>query len=202
MAGPVLDFWYDFASVYSYLSAMRIAPLAEAAGVTVRWRPFLLGPVFQKQGMADSPVKLFPLKGAYIARDMERLAADLGVGFVWPATFPQSGVLAARVALVGLDSGWGEEFSRRVYTAQFADGRVISEPATIAGVLAALELPAEATLAQAEADTNRAKLRTNTAEALDRGLFGGPSFTCADGEMFWDNDRLEQALRWAVRTAG
>ena len=201
MAAPVLDFWYDFSSVYSYLAAMRIAPLAEKAGVTVRWRPFLLGPIFQSQGMKDSPVNLFPVKGQYIVRDMQRLASDIGVGFEWPKVFPQSSVLAARVAMAGMADGWGEDFTRAVYHAEFAEGHVISEQAVIAGILSALKIPAEAAFAKAQSDEIKGQLRAQTEEAQKRSFFGAPTFTTESGEMFWGNDRLEQALRWAGKKA-
>ncbi len=69
---PLLDFWFEFASTYSYPAAMRIAPLAKAAGVTLRWRPFLLGPIFKAQGWDNSPFNIYPTKGAYMWRDLER----------------------------------------------------------------------------------------------------------------------------------
>ena len=69
-----IDFFYEFASTYSYITAMRIAPLAQAAGVTVRWRPFLLGPIFKAQGWDTSPFNLYPAKGRYMVRDCERQA--------------------------------------------------------------------------------------------------------------------------------
>src|SRR5215207_5334269 len=104
---PVLEFWYEFASTYSYLAAMRIEPLAEAAGVDIRWRPFLLGPIFAAQGWTSSPFNLFPAKGRYMWRDMERQAAALGLPFNKPDPFPQNGLIAARVALYGADHPWG-----------------------------------------------------------------------------------------------
>ena len=100
---PTLEFWYEFASTYSYLSAMRIEPLAQAAGVDVRWRPFLLGPIFAAQGLTSSPFNLYPVKGRYMWRDMEREGARFGVPFKRPDTFPQNGLVAARVALYGAD---------------------------------------------------------------------------------------------------
>ena len=123
----VLDFFYEFASTYSYVTAMRIAPLAQAAGVTVRWRPFLLGPIFKAQGWDSSPFNLYPAKGRYMVRDCERQCAALGIAFRLPDPFPQSPLMAARVALVALDEGWGEDFSRAVYRAEFAEGRNIGE---------------------------------------------------------------------------
>src|SRR4051794_33017522 len=85
MADPVLDFWFDFASTYSYLAAARIRPLAAAAKVQVRFRPFLLGPIFKAQGWDTSPFNLYEAKGRYMWRDMERLAAELSLPFRRPA---------------------------------------------------------------------------------------------------------------------
>lgn len=199
MPKPVLDFWFDFASVYSFLAAMRIAPLAGAAGVSVRWRPFLLGPIFASQGMADSPFNLFPMKGKHMIRDVQRSADEIGVGFRWPDAFPQSGVLASRVALVGLKDAWGEDFCRAVFHAEYAENRVISESTVIADILTRLKVPVDATFASAQADDIKTELRDLTAEAQTREFFGAPTFTTQDGELFWGNDRLEQALRWTKK---
>ena len=109
---PVLEFWYEFASTYSYLAAMRIEGRAEAAGVEVRWRPFLLGPIFAAQGWTTSPFNLYPAKGRYMWRDMEREAARLGLPCRRPDPFPQNTLVAARVALYGADQGWTPAFSQ------------------------------------------------------------------------------------------
>src|SRR5215208_3049915 len=105
---------YEFASSYSYIAAMRIAPVAKAAAVTVRWRPFLLGPIFKAQGWDTSPFNLYPAKGRYMVRDCERQCAALGLTFRLPEPFPQNTLLAARVATAALAEGWGEDFSRAV----------------------------------------------------------------------------------------
>ncbi len=197
MAAPVLDFWFDFASTYSYPAAMRIAPLARAAGVRVRFRPFLLGPIFKAQGWTTSPFNLYPAKGGNMWRDLERLCADLRLPFRRPDPFPQNSLLAARVALAGLDNGWGEDFCRAVFHAEFADGRRIDDAAAISDVLDGLQVDPRPALAAARSDEIKARLREETDAAQRLGLFGAPSFTCADGELFWGNDRLERALRWA-----
>ena len=197
MSAPGLDFWFDFASTYSYPAAMRIGALAAAAGVRVRFRPFLLGPIFKAQGWTTSPFNLYPAKGRNMWRDLERLCADLALPFRRPDPFPQNSLLAARVALVGLDHAWGEDFCRAVFRAEFGDGRRIDDASVIGDILAGLQADARAVLAAAQADPVKARLRSETAAAQQLGLFGAPSFTTADGELFWGDDRLEPALRWA-----
>jgi 2-hydroxychromene-2-carboxylate isomerase len=203
MAAPGLDFWFEFASTYSYPTVMRIGPLAKAAGVAVRFRPFLLGPIFVAQGWNTSPFNLFAAKGRNMWRDLERICADLELPFRRPEPFPQSSLLAARVALVGLDrtigASWGEDFSRAVYQAEFGEGRRIDEPETIRSVLTGLDVDAEAALRAAQSSAIKDRLRANVAEAERLGIFGAPSFVTADGELFWGNDRLEIALTWAQR---
>jgi len=196
---PEIDFFYEFASSYSYITALRIAPVAKAAGVTVRWRPFLLGPIFKAQGWDTSPFNLYPAKGRYMVRDCERQCDELGIAFRLPEPFPQNTLLAARVALVGLEEGWGEDFSRAVNRAEFAEGRNIGDPAVVAQIVGALGHDGAAALARAQSDEIKRKLRAQTEEAQHLGIFGAPNFI-ARGELFWGNDRLEQALDFARRT--
>lgn len=203
-APPRLDVWFEFASTYSYPALMRIGPLAAAAGVRLRFRPFLLGPIFKAQGWDTSPFNIYPAKGRYMWRDLERVCADLGLPLRRPPVFPASSVLAARVALVGLgadgrgDRGWGEAFCVAVFQAALGEGRAIDDPAVIAALLSQLRVDAGAVLAEAAGPAAKARLREETAEAQRLGIFGAPSVVTADGELFWGNDRLEQALAWAA----
>jgi 2-hydroxychromene-2-carboxylate isomerase len=194
---PSIDFWFDFASTYSYPAAMRIGPLAQNSGVRVRFRPFLLGPIFKVQGWTTSPFNLYPAKGRHMWRDLERLCADLNLPFRQPDPFPQHSLLAARVALAGLERDWGEDFCRAVFRAEFGEGRRIHGPAVMSDILAELQIEPEPVLMAAQSDAMKARLRAQTEEAERLGIFGAPSFMTTDGELFWGNDRLEQALRWA-----
>jgi 2-hydroxychromene-2-carboxylate isomerase len=199
MPAAVVDFWFDLASTYSYPAAMRIMPLASEAAVTVRFRPFLLGAIFKTQGWDTSPFNLFTAKGRHTWRDLERICADMALPFRRPEPFPQPSLLAARVALVGLAAGWGEEFCRAVFRAEFAEARQIGDPQILGGIVADLKVDATAALAAAQTDEIKTKLRAETAEAQRLGIFGAPSFVTADRELFWGNDRLESALAWAAR---
>jgi 2-hydroxychromene-2-carboxylate isomerase len=196
---PTLDLWFEFASTYSYPAAMRIAPLAKAAGVSVRWRPFLLGPIFKAQGWDNSPFNIYPTKGAYMWRDLERICAALQLPFAPPSVFPQNSLTAARVALAALEEDWGEDFCRAVYAAEFGDGRDIGAAGAVADVLTTLGRDAQAILQRAQSDAIKTRLRRQTEEAQRLGIFGAPSFVTVDGELFWGNDRLEAALAWAGR---
>ena len=198
MSRPVVEFWFEFASTYSYLSVMRIERAAEAAGVDIEWKPFLLGPVFLALGWNDSPFNIYPPKGRYMWRDLERLAEKEGLPFRRPSRFPRNGLLAARVALVGVEEGWVAAFARAVMMANFAEDREIGEEAVIVEILGTLGLPAAEVITRAQADANKLALRCQTERAAELGLFGAPSFRVGE-ELFWGNDRLEDALAWARR---
>jgi 2-hydroxychromene-2-carboxylate isomerase len=192
-----LEFWFEFASTYSYPAAMRVERVARAEGVEVAWRPFLLGPIFAAQGWNDSPFNLYPVKGRYMWRDLERICADLGTPMRRPSRFPRNGLLAARVACHAQEQPWLPEFVRQVYRANFADDREISDPAVVGEILEAVGQP-RGLLAAADSPETRAKLRAQTERAQALGIFGAPSFVAA-GELFWGNDRLESALEWLDR---
>jgi 2-hydroxychromene-2-carboxylate isomerase len=199
MREKVLDFWFDFASTYSYPASQRIGPLAAQARVKLRFRPFLLGPIFQAQGWETSPFNLYEAKGRNMWRDLERLCADLDLPFQRPAAFPQQSVLAARVALVGLDQTWGRKFCVALLRAEFGAGRRIDDTATVAEVLAVLKVDPAPVLEAARSNATRIALRDQTEAAQRLGIFGAPTFVTGDGELFWGNDRLERALAWAKK---
>jgi 2-hydroxychromene-2-carboxylate isomerase len=135
---PTLVFWYEFASTYSYPTAMRIEAVARAAGVGVEWRPFLLGPIFARQGWADSPFNLYPAKGRYMWRDLERICAREHIALKRPSVFPRNSLLAARAALVAAEEGWCADFTRAVYRANFAEDRDIAATEVIRETIALL----------------------------------------------------------------
>jgi len=198
---PKLDFWYDFASTYSYLSAMRIADAAQAAGVAIVYRPFLLGPIFKTMGWSTSPFQIYPAKGQYMVRDITRIANDRSLSFQMPPTFPVNGLHAARIALAGEREGWIGQFTRNVFEAQFAHARDIADRAVLSAILEDLRLDPEPILERSAAPDIKEALRAQTDSAAQRGVFGAPTFITGDGEIFWGDDRLDQALAWAARAA-
>lgn len=199
---PHIDFWFEFASTYSYLTSQRIGALADELGVEVRWRPFLLGPIFAAQGWTNTPFNLYPAKGRNMWRDMERLTADMGLSLKRPDPFPQNALHAARIAIAGRDSGWLPAFAQAVFRAEFGEGKNIADEAVLTAALRAAGADPGPALAAARSEDVKNKLKAETEYAKSIGIYGAPSFITSDGELFWGNDRLEQALNWAKTNAG
>ncbi|HEX3035416.1 MAG TPA: 2-hydroxychromene-2-carboxylate isomerase [Thermodesulfobacteriota bacterium] len=196
-----IQFWFEFASTYSYLSAFRIERLAEVADVPVEWKPFLLGPIFRSQGWNTSPFNIYPAKGRYMWRDIERLCEKYVIPFKKPTQFPRNGLLAARVACIAIYEGWCPEFTRAVFRANFADDRDISNPKIIAEILELIGKDKTNIIERAKSPENKEFLRKQTEEAINLGIFGAPIFVVGD-ELFWGNDRLEDAIEWYKKYIG
>jgi 2-hydroxychromene-2-carboxylate isomerase len=195
---PSLDFWFEFASTYSYVAAMRVEKVAQDHGVDVRWRPFLLGPIFAAQGLNNSPFNIYPVKGKYMWRDMKRLCDALGLPLKAPNPFPQNSLAAARLAVAGRDEGWTPAFARAVYKAEFGEGRSIADEAALTAILRECGIDPAKALAAAKSEDVKSRLKAETELAKSLGIFGAPSFVTADKELFWGSDRMEQAMAWAA----
>jgi 2-hydroxychromene-2-carboxylate isomerase len=196
MGARRLEFWFDFGSTYSYPAALRIEEAAGARGLKVAWRPFLLGPIFRRQGWDDSPYNLNPLRGAYMWRDVERICRRLRIPFRRPGRFPRSGLLASRVCCLDPEPASLPGFCRAVFLANFGDDRDIASKEVIREILDRLGEDGAALIERAETPDGKERLRRRTAEAEALGLFGAPHFVVG-GEVFWGNDRLEEALDWS-----
>lgn len=198
---PTLDVWFEFASTYSYPAVSRVEDMCTKAGARVAWHPFLLGPIFHAQGWNDSPFNVYPAKGRYMWRDLERICAKLALPMRRPSRFPRNGLLAARVATLAAAEPWCGDFVRAVYRANFSEDREIADADTIVAVLDALGRPGRAVVEAAGAQAVKDRLRAETDAAIALGIFGAPSFV-ARGELFWGNDRLEDAVAWLVDARG
>jgi 2-hydroxychromene-2-carboxylate isomerase len=187
-----IEFWFDFGSNYSYLSVMRVVE----QGIDVSWQPFLLGPIFQSFGWSNSPFVLQKEKGEYTWRDMERQCRKYDIPWRKPTQFPRLGVLPSRIMLVGMDQPWTSEFARRVMVRNFHLDQEIQSSEAMTTILTELDLPAAELIAKAQSESIKARLREQTDTAMRRRVFGAPTFF-ARGQMFWGNDRLEDALQFA-----
>ena len=192
-----IEFWFEFASNYSYLSVMRIEDAARRFGVGIAWKPFLLGPIFRALGFETSPFLLQKEKGAHMWQDMVRQCRKYGLRWTKPSGFPRLSVLPARVALLGAQEPWIGAFCRQVMELNFVDDEDINKAERLTPILTQLGLPAAEILEQAQTDFAKTRLREQTDEARRRGIFGAPTFFVGT-EMFWGNDRLDDALLLAA----
>lgn len=197
MTTHTIQLWFDFASTYSYPAVMRAVALAGHNGLVLQWRPFLLGVVFKQQGWNDSPFNLYPAKGRYMWRDMERLCKAQGIPFHRPGQFPRNGLLAGRVACLYQESPWIADFVQAVYQANFVHDLDIADPVVVADVLHQLGVDGQRAIAAAASEAGKQTFQAQTGQAMALGLFGSPTFMVGD-EMFWGGDRLDEALEFAL----
>lgn len=193
---PTLEMWFEFGSNYSYLSVMRIEELARKSDVSVVWKPFLLGPIFKNLGWDSSPFVLQSQKGRYMWRDMKRQAEKYALKFEKPSEFPRLATLPMRVAILGAEQPWIGAFCKNVMVQNWVDDLDINSEETVLQALSGVVPNPGVIIAQAQSDVNKLHLREQTEEARNRGIFGGPTFFVGE-EMFWGNDRLEDAMEYA-----
>lgn len=189
-----LEFWFDFGSNYSYLSAMRIEALAQAANITISWRPFLLGVIYRDLGWKEPPFLTQVEKGRYVWMDTKRQAKKYGIEFNMPGVFPRVAILPSRVATLSEGRPWLAAFCKNVMRQNWVQDLDINEPAQVRAALLGLVDDPEKILEAAQSDANKLKLREQTQLARDKGIFGAPTFFVGE-EMFWGDDRLDDAIR-------
>jgi len=190
-------FYYDLGSPYAYLAAERITGLFTEAGVGApEWQPILLGGLFKR--FDRSSWGLGPKRSAGIA-ECERRAAEYGLPPIrWPDRWPPDGLFAMRAATYAKEIGRTVSFSLAAFRQAFAAGRDLSDPDTVLLAAAAAEIHPRAMVAAIERESLKSALREATERAGDLGVRGVPSVV-VDGEVFWGDDRLEQAVRAAAR---
>jgi 2-hydroxychromene-2-carboxylate isomerase len=190
-----LDFFYFFGSGYAYLSVLRIADLAAKNGVTVNWRPFNVRPLMRENNvmLRDEAQKV-----RYLWRDIERRAALHGLPFVKPPLWPtEPDLLASRVAMVAADEGWVEPYTLESFRAWYLEGLPLGTDDSLAEILPRVAQKADRVLAKAAEPGTTARLEAETEAARKLGAFGSPTFAVGE-ELFWGDDRLEEAIAWAA----
>ncbi|OOG22682.1 disulfide bond formation protein DsbA [Thioalkalivibrio denitrificans] len=193
-----VEIWFDFASNYSHISVMRVEDLAHRCGVTVVWRPFLLGPIFKEMGWETSPFVVYESMGRYMWRDMERQCAKYDVPWKKPSVFPRSSTLPTRIALLGSDEPWIGEFCREVMRMNFLHDLEIDDAVAMQSLLNRLGLAGEQLIRQAKQAESKNVLRQQIERARELGIFGAPTFF-RGREMFWGNDRLDDAIAFVAQ---
>jgi 2-hydroxychromene-2-carboxylate isomerase len=196
-AAPV-DFYFEFSSPYGYIASQLADALEQRVGRPLAWRPILLGPVFKTTGQA--PLTEVPLKGQYSRRDFERSARWHGVAYRHPAKFP-IGTVAAMRAFYWVnerDPQQARRLAKSLYSAFFAGGSDISQPATVLDVAEATGTDRAALASALDDPALKERAKQAVDQAIARGVFGSPFFV-VDGEPFWGVDRLPMMEDWIRR---
>lgn len=194
MSASEVEFWFDFASSYSYLSAMRIETEGRSRGVAIVWKPFSLGRIARALAWESNP---FVERSGYIWQDMIRQSRKHGLRWRQPSVFPRQTALALRIALLASNRPWIGAFSRKVMELNFTLDEEIDSSAQLLPVLGGLGLPACEILAEAQSEATRLMVLKQGEEAGAREIFGAPTFFVG-AEMFWGDDRLLDALQFAT----
>ena len=195
MAAPI-DFWFSIGSTYTCLTVLRLAQAGQDAP-RLRWRPFDVRRIMMAQN--NIPFRNKPVKAAYMWRDIARRAQKYGVEVTVPAPYPLTDLaLANQIALVGCDEGWCAAYVTETYRLWFSDGLEPGQEPAISRALGAIGEDAGRVMGLAQDAGMVERLKAESDAAMVLGVFGSPSF-CVAGEVFWGDDRLEDALDWAER---
>lgn len=184
------EFWFDFGSTASYLAWTQIPAIEAATGATAVLKPMLLGGVFQATGN-QSPANI-PAKGKYLFVDFDRFAKRYGVPFKLNPHFPINTLLLMRGAIVMQTTGDPRfrDYCNAMFNAIWVDSLNMNDPVTAAEALRKSDFDAQALVALASEQTTKDALKAATQTAVDRGVFGAPTFFVGD-QMFWGQDRID-----------
>ena len=194
-----VEFYFDLGSPYSYLAYYRLLQIAEQQEIQIVYKPILLGGVFKATGNR-SPIEV-PVKGVYSILDMQRWAEYYQIQMQMNPHFPMNTLTLMRI-LTGVQLLHLEKFEqvlKLLFDAMFGTPQNLNEPTVLAEVLEPSGFSVEDIMSMVQSDVVKQKLITETEQAIQRGIFGAPTFFVGD-EMYWGQDRLhfvEQALNKA-----
>ncbi len=195
-----ITWYYDYSSPYTYLASTRIESLSERNDYGIVWKPILVGGIFNAINPSVYEARATPAKARYGAKDMTDWARYYGVPFRFPSIFPVNSVKALRGALMAIDRGVVSPYSHRVFHAYWAEDRDIADDGVLRGIAEETGLDGSAFTEWTGCAEAKEKLRSFTQEAINRGVFGSPTFFLGE-DMYFGNDRLvllEQTMRAAL----
>ena len=196
---PKIEFWLEYASTYSYLSVARIGRLADERGIQIDWQPFWLYPVREKLGLPP-PFPQGSPREQYMWRDLERRAKLLNVPYRRPEVYPFNSVSIGRIALIASQEGWCREFTEAAFKLHWTEGLLMTSDETVALAIKSAGHDVSRVQSKAAAPEHKESFKHQANLALQRGIFGSPSFVVGR-ELFWGDDRLEDAIAYAATPA-
>ncbi len=186
-----LEFFYDCSSPWTYLAFSRIEDVARRHRAALKWKPFLVGGVFNavNPSVYESRERPVKPKERYYARDLRNWAGFYGLKIGQPSVFPVNSVKAMRGAFVAEEHGKISPYSRRVFESYWGEDRDISQDSVLREIVGEVGLDEADFFDRIGRPEYKHKLRANTDELIERGGFGSPTMF-VDGAMYFGNDRL------------
>ena len=193
-----IEFWFSIGSTYTYLSVTRLKEVEQKYEVKFSWQPFSVRKIMLEMDNVPFPTTK-KVKADYMWRDIERRANSYGFEAKVPAPYPLKEFnLANKIAVIGMQEGWCSDYVIATYRSWFvADLEPGSEP-NVSESLREIDQDPERVVELADDDNIRKAFLSQTEQAQTKRIFGSPSFI-VDGELFWGDDRLEDAVNWALR---
>ncbi len=194
-----VEFFYFIGSTYSYLSVTRAEAVGARAGIELVWRPFSVRTLMREQH--NVPFATNPVKTKYMWRDLERRAARFSVPFNGIPPYPiDPNETANHVATLAAREGWCKEFTQSAYRTWFLEKQDPGTSESLRSILKSLGRDADDCLSRAGEDKTKQEYLASTERARRLGLFGSPTFVVGE-EIFWGDDRLDDAFAWCKARA-
>tara|TARA_A200000159_G_scaffold134302_1_gene132836 strand:+ start:73 stop:663 length:591 start_codon:yes stop_codon:yes gene_type:complete len=193
-----IDFYFSIGSTYTYLTVTRILDVEKKHQIKFNWKPFSVRVIMKEMDNIPFPKDKIN-KVNYMWRDIERRAEGYGFFAKTPVPYPLSEFdLANQIAILGLDKGWGTDYIRLTYKKWFQEGKEPAIDPSISEICKELGLNKDEIISEAKSEIFEKKYISNTDSARKKKVFGSPSFI-VENEIFWGDDRMEDAINWAKK---
>ena len=191
-----IEFWYSIGSTYTYLSTQRLAQIETENEVVFEWSPFSVRSRMIEMENVPFMAEKKRDKIDYMWRDVQRRANFYGFDAKVPAPYPLKEFdLANKVAILGKDQGWIKEYTILTYKKWFLEHLEPGSEPNLSSSLKEIGLDSDDVIKQAQTDEIEQKYLKNTEMAKNKGIFGSPTFI-VENEVFWGDDRCEDAIKW------
>jgi 2-hydroxychromene-2-carboxylate isomerase len=188
-----VECFFDCSSPWTYFAFESLLKMQEEIGVSIKWRPFLVGGVFNavNPSVYNSRNAPVPAKTAYSKKDQQDWARYLGLAMHYrPSVFPVNSVKAMRACIVLEPEDRLVPFAREAFKSYWVDDQDISQVPVLAAICDRLGIESGTLFAAIDQQTVKDTLRANTQEAIDRGSFGSPTMFVGGDDMYFGNDRM------------
>ena len=193
-----IDFYFSIGSTYTYLSVTRILDIEKKNQVKFNWKPFSVRMIMKEMNNIPFPKDKIN-KVNYMWRDIERRAKGYKFFAKTPVPYPLSEFdLANQIAILGLKMGWGVDYVRLTYKKWFQEGKEPAVEPSISEVCNELSLNKDEIIIESKTKEIKDEYFSNTDAARENKIFGSPSFM-VDNELFWGDDRMEDAIKWVKK---